>query len=103
MATETVPYTHGGWKAEMGAMQKVYGAQIAPAAEHMLAGLRRLDAGDTQIAEFEKALGMIGDLVTEAARILAGHGADGDEVAEAIARAGGTGEVYGEKHAHQAG
>ena len=103
MATETVPYTHGGWKAEMAAIRQVYAGQIAPAAEQMLGGLRRLDAGDTQIAEFEKALGMIHDLCTQADLILGTHGVSGDQVAEAIARAGGVREVYGDKHAHQAG
>lgn len=103
MATETVAYTHGAWKVEMAAMRQLYGGRIAPAAEGMLGGLRRVDAGDTQIAEFEQALGMIHDLCAEADMILGEHGVSGDQVAEAIARAGGVREVYGDKHAHTLG
>lgn len=92
-------YTHGGWKADMAQILEVYGERIAPAMDRMLAGLRRVEAGRTQTALFEQALGMAAELNSAGQAILASSGADGDRVGEAQRAAGGKDEVYGDKHA----
>lgn len=93
-------YTHGTWKAGMAQILEAYGERIVPAMDAMLGGLRRVEAGRTQISQFEQALAMAGELHTAGAEILATSGADGDRVGEAQRAAGGEDEVYGDKHAH---
>lgn len=101
---ETAPtYTDATWKAEMAAIRDALGARVTPVMEQMLANLHQLDAGRTQIALFTKALGMAGDNATDADRILDATGARYSPVNETQAAAGGLPEVYGTKHAHQAG
>lgn len=93
-------YTHGGWKADMAQILGVYRERIGPAMDRMLGGLRRVEAGRTQTAQFEQAIGMATELHTVGEAILATSGAEGDRVGEAQRAAGGKDEVYGDKHAH---
>src|SRR5260370_39998913 len=98
MAEERTGYTlETGWKPQMQAMNRTYYDRVIPPVEAMLAGLRRVDAGRTQIAEFENALELIRGLAREGEAILAVRGAEGDQVADAQRAAGGLHEVYGDK------
>jgi hypothetical protein len=103
MAETQAGYTHREWKADMAAIRDVFGGRIAPAMEQMLANLRALDAGRTQMAQFSNALGLVGELATQADQIIDATGARYGGVNEAQAAAGGLPEVYGDKRAHQAG
>lgn len=101
---ETAPtYTDAAWKTEMKAICDAVTGQVTPVMESMLADLRRLDAGRTQIALFTKAIAMTGELATDGDRILDATGARYGAVNETQAAAGGLAEVYGDKHAHQVG
>lgn len=96
-------YTDKTWKADMAEIRDVLAGVLTPAMDRMLADLRRLDAGRTQIAMFSNACGLVGELATQADVILDVTGARYNPVSETQAAAGGLTEVYGEKTAHQSG
>jgi hypothetical protein len=103
MAETRPTYTDATWKADMAAIQDVLGDRIAPTMEQMLASLKGLDAGRTQIALFTNALGQVTELGTQATVILDATGTRYNPVNETQAAAGGLTEVYGEKTAHTNG
>jgi hypothetical protein len=103
MAERPPTYTDKVWKTEMKEIRDAINGTLTPVMEQMLAGQHRLDAGRTQVALFTRALTMTGELATDADLILDRTGARYGPVNEAQAAAGGLGEVYGDKHAHQAG
>jgi hypothetical protein len=103
MAEQAPTYTDRTWQADMGAIRDVSATKLAPALEQMLGDLMRLDAGRTQIARMRQCYVMVTELVTEANRILITTAERYSPVNEAQAAAGGLPEVYGDKHAHQAG
>jgi hypothetical protein len=103
MATVQPAYTDRVWKSDMSSMTGLLSERMAPVMERMLASLKALDAGDTQIRLFTIALGRVSDLATQGHAILTEVGARYNPVNEAQAAAGGLREVYGEKTAHQNG
>ena len=103
MATTAPGYTDATWKAEMAQICEACAHTLTSVMEQMLADLHGLDAGRTQTAQFTQAIGLVGELATDGAQILDRTGQRYGPVGEAQAAAGGLDEVYGTKHAHQAG
>ena len=101
MAGKDTSYTHLDWRTGMTNIRDALDLVLTPALDHIHADLRRVDAGRTQLAQAARMVVMVGDLGTEATRILGDHDGRLRQVGEAQAAAGGLAEVAGDKRYHQ--
>jgi len=101
MAGKDTIYTHRDWRTSMATIRDALELVLAPGLDHMHADLRRVDAGRTQLAQAAQMVVLVGELGTEATRILGAHDPRLRQVSEAQAAAGGLAEVAGDKRYHQ--
>ena len=100
MAGRNTSYTHRHWRVAATDMRNAITDVLAPALDHMRAGLVRADAGRTQLKMAAQLVVFTRDLGEQGTRILAAHDARLRRVGEAQAAAGHA-EVAGHKDYHQ--
>ena len=101
MAGKDTRYTHAQWRVSATALRDALRTQLVEALDHMIAGLRRVDAGKSQIAFMQQSLITVRELGDMGTTILGAHDARLRQVGEAQAHAGGLPEVAGDKNYNQ--
>jgi 5-enolpyruvylshikimate-3-phosphate synthase len=101
MAGKSTAYTHKHWKDMVVDIRDGLQNVLTPALTHMHAGLRRVDAGATQMTQAARFIAMVAELAEEGSRLIGAHDQRLRRVSEAQRAAGGLGEVAGDKRYNQ--
>jgi hypothetical protein len=90
-------YTHAQWRIQAENITTALGEVLAPALDHMHAGLVKADAGQTQRRYSARFPAEVRQLAAQGQQILGDHDERLTRVGQAQRQAGGVDEVAGDK------
>jgi hypothetical protein len=100
VAGRNAGYTHRDWRVAATDMRDALEELLAPALEHMHAGLLTVEGGRTQVTEAARFISLVRELGAEGTRLLGDHDARLRRVGEEQAAIGHD-EVAGDKRYNQ--